>query len=88
MMLGTAVAAGSLALGVATAGATNPPPVGGCGNGFTLTYGPSIEALLAAQTHGNVNGDGYFCLNAQGFIHSDGRFTNAIAVDNVVPLGA
>ena len=85
---GAAVVAASLTLGAGVAGAENPPPVAGCGNGLSLIYSPSYEALIAASTQGHVNGDGWVCLNSSGFDNSNGHFLAKVIVDNTVPLGA
>jgi hypothetical protein len=86
--VGTAVATASLAFGTGTARAENPPPVAGCGNGFSLVYNPSFEADIAAATQGHVNGDGWVCLNSSGFNNSNGHFGARVVIDNTVPLGA
>lgn len=88
MLLVNAVVAASLALGVGTARAENPPPVAGCGNGLSLVYNPSWEALIAATTQGHMNGDGWVCLNTSGFDNSNGHFNAKVVIDNTVPLGA
>jgi hypothetical protein len=88
LRVGTAVVVASLALGAGTARAENPPPVAGCGNGLSLVYNPSWEALIAAATQGHVNGDGWVCENSSGFDNSQGNFDAHVVIDNTVPLGA
>lgn len=77
-----------VAFGAGTARAENPPPVAGCGNGFSLLYNPSVEAVIAASTQGHVNGDGWFCLNSAGHDNSNGQFAAYVVIDNTVPLVA
>ena len=86
--VGAAVVTASLALGVGTASAENPPPVAGCGNGLSLIYNPSWEAAIAAGNQGHVNGDGWVCENSAGFNNSNGNFLAHVVVDNTVPLAA
>lgn len=38
-------------------------PDAGCGNGLSLLFNPSHEALISDVQQGNVNGDGYVCVN-------------------------
>ena len=85
----TAAAAISvLAFAAGTARADNPPPVADCGNGFTLAFRPVLEARLADATHGNVNGDGWICLNDAELIHTNGPVHLVTFIDNTVPLFA
>ena len=65
------------------AGAGSADSVPGCGNGFTLVYNPAGEALISAQMHGNVNGDGYVCVNRTP--NTAGGRGFVILVDNDVP---
>jgi hypothetical protein len=85
---GTAVVTASLALAAGAARAENPPPVAGCGNGFTLVFNPAAEALVAAATQGNVNGDGWICRNSAPRDNSNGHVGFSVVIDNTVPLGA
>jgi hypothetical protein len=85
---GAALATTVLPFAAGTARAENPPPVAGCGNGLTLVFNPAAEALIAASTQGNVNGDGWICRNNDGLIHSGGHFNFVVVIDNNVPLNA
>ena len=81
LLVSAAVAGVVLAAGAGTASAGDP--VGGCGNGFTLSYRPDIEAFLSDLTQGNVNGDGYVCVNTSPDDHGGVGIWNVI--DNRVP---
>ncbi len=83
-----AVATASLALSAGMARAEDPPPVAGCGNGLSLIYNPSLEAVIATANQGHVNGDGWVCLNRSGLDNSNGHFNLVVVIDNTVPLGA
>ena len=48
------------------------PPVGDCGNGLELVYNPAIEAFIATATQGNVNFDGWVCVNTKA-LENGGR---------------
>jgi hypothetical protein len=87
LRVGIAVVAVSLAVGAGTARAGSPPPpVAGCGNGLSPTYSPALEALVSSSTQGNVNGDGWVCVNSAGYENSNGHFDKIVIVDNTVPL--
>ncbi len=54
------VVAMSLTLGGGAASASGAVP--GCGQGLVLVESPFLEGLVAAVTQGNVNGDGFVCI--------------------------
>jgi hypothetical protein len=86
LRVGAAVVTASLAFGAGAAHATNPPPVGGCGNGLDLFFSPAFEEIVASSTQGHVNGDGWVCLNRSGLDNSNGHFNLVVVIDNTVPL--
>jgi hypothetical protein len=80
LLLVAAIAATFFALAPGTASAD---PVGRCPVGFTLTFSPSLEAVLAEQFHIKTNGDEYVCTKDIA-----GAGDLFIFNDNVVPLFA
>jgi hypothetical protein len=70
-----ALGAGATAAMALGAGAASADSVPGCGEGLALVYGPLLEQAVSDATSGNVNGDGYVCvqrkprdIGGQGFI--------------------
>lgn len=55
-------------------------PDAGCGAGFSLVFSRAYEAIVADVQEGNVNGDGYVCVNSTPAAKGDRGFV--IVVDN------